>query len=606
MSAHSNKKENKGLKSIASTLLNFIEHATDGIVLIQDRIIKYINESGAKLMGYSPREVMGISFEKFIHPDDLKRVTDTYEKRLKGEKVSSRYELKLEEKEGKISYVEVNADIVNYQGKPATISILRDITEKKKLIEEVKEKALFFESLFDNSSEAVALLDASGHVIKVNKEFEKMFGYTINEMGGQLLDPFVAQGDLLKEAEQIRKRTDKGEKIELETIRVKKDGSLFNVHITESPIKSGDKIVGKYVIYRDISARKKAEEKLKESERKYRELVEFADAGILIDDRNGHIIYANKRLAQIFGYQKISEFKKLTIQDFVHPEDIEMVLTYHQKRVSGKKAPHRYEFRGIRKDGKTVYLEVAASPLKTSEGIVGTRSYIWDISEHKRIEKRLEKSLKEKSVMLHEIHHRVKNNLQIIISLIRLQARRLKKSKLTEYLQILQDRVYSMSLIHDHFYKETHLDKINVASYIRDLVDHLFFIHNKKEKQIKIKLDLEKIYLDINKAIPFGMLVNEIITNILKHAFPGKKKGEFSIKLYREKNKKIWLLVNDNGVGIPKEVNIDNPSTMGLQLIRDLTNQIGGEIQIKSNGGTKITVIFPERNEVKGPEIRTQ
>ena len=376
-------KENRELRQQLNTLLNFINTATDGIVFVQEGLIQYVNESAAKLVGHSPEELIGTSFERFIHPDDLKTVKEAYKKRLKGEKIPSRYELRIKGPEDKIIYVEVNSDIVEYQGKPATITILRDITERKKLIEKVKEEALFFESLFENSPEAVALLDNSGHVIRINKEFEKMFGYKINEIKGNLLDPFVARGNLLKEAKQIRKRTSRGEKVELETIRVKKDGSLFNVHIIESLIKSRDKIIGKYVIYRDISARKEAENNLKESEKRYRELVEWAKTGIIIDDKEGHIVYANKHLAQIFGYESINELKNLTIYDYVHPDDREKVIDYHRRRISGKKAPSRYEFKGIRKDGKSLYLEVAVSSIVTEEGIIGTRSYIWDITERK-------------------------------------------------------------------------------------------------------------------------------------------------------------------------------------------------------------------------------
>jgi len=601
MSAHQNiyeklKRENQELKRQLNTFINFIKSATDGFILVQDGLIQYVNEIAAKLVGHSPDELIGTSFERFIHPDDLKNVMEAYEKRLKEENIPSRYELRIVGKGGKITHVEVNADIADYKGKIATISVIRDISERKKLLEEVQEKANFLENLFENSPEAVVLLDNSGHVIRINKEFERMFGHKISEMEGKLLDPFVARGDLLKEAEQIRKRTDKGEKVELEAIRVKKDGSLFNVQITESPIRSGDKVVGKYVIYRDISAREKAEAKFKESEKKYRELVELAETGIIIDDKDGNIVYANKHLAKIFGYDSIKEVKKLTIYDYVHPDDREKVINYHQRRISGKKAPSRYEFKGIRKDGKAIYLEVSVSPIVTEKGIIGTRSYIWDITDRKKMENTLEKALKEKSIMLQEIHHRVKNNMQIIISLMRIQARRAKHKETKQHLRALQDRVFSMAHVHEYFYRHPELDKINIASYIKGIVDHLCFMRNKSEKEIKVNLDLEEIHLDLNKAVPFGILLNEIITNILKHAFPGKKKGELSIRLYRDGNKKIRLYVADNGNGIPEHVDLNNPETMGLQLINDLTHQLEGEIKIKSDKGTRINLIFPEKN----------
>jgi PAS domain S-box-containing protein len=588
-------KELNEIKQEYSLLIKVFDSVNDGITIVQDEVVKYANIKLGEFTGYPKEETINVPYIKFVHPDEVPRVIEIHKRRLVGEKVPSRYESALIHRDGAKIYVEFTVTEILYKGKPAVLAIIRDITQRKKAEEKIREKAVFFESLFENSPEAVAFLDQTGRVIKVNKEFEKMFGYKIDEMKGKLLDNFVARGEFLKEAEQIRKKTDKGEKIELEAIRFKKDGTSFDVHITESPIKYDNQIIGKYVIYRDISARKKAERKLKESEKRYRELVELADAGIIIDDKYGHVVYANKRLAQILGYKSNKELKKLTIYDYIHPDDREKVLNYHQRRVLGKRAPQLYEFKGIRKDGKTIYLEVAVSPIMTEKEIIGTRSYIWDITDRKKMEKTLKKALNEKSIMLQEIHHRVKNNMQIIISLMRIQARKAKHKETKDCLQALQNRVYSMSLIHDHFYQKPDLDKINIASYVKQLIDHLFFIYNKKQKQIQVNLDLEEIYLDLNKAIPFGMLVNEVISNVLKHAFPGRKKGELSLRIYRDGNKNIRLLVNDTGVGLPKEVDIENPSTMGLQLIRDLTKQLRGEIQIKSNGETQIKVIFPEK-----------
>jgi len=216
-----------------------------------------------------------------------------------------------------------------------------------------------------------------------------------------------------------------------------------------------------------------------------------------------------------------------------------------------------------------------------------------DITKEKKAEEKLRSLLREKSVMLEEIHHRVKNNMQIIISLMRIQSRRIKNKRLRELYQAVQDRVFSMALVHEHFYRQPKLDKIDVAPYLRRLVDHLFFMNNKNEEQIMVNFDLENIYLDLNKAVPFGLLINEIISNALKHAFPEGKKGNLSIRLYLDGNKKVRLFVSDNGTGIPASVNIDRPSTMGLQLIKDLAKQLGGEIQIKSHQGTQIKVIFP-------------
>ena len=605
MATHQNtyeslKKENQELKRQLNTLLNFLKSAPDGIIFVQDGLIKYVNENATKLVGYSPEELIGTSFERFIHPDDLKNVIEAYEKRLKGEKIPSRYELRIKGKEGKISYVEVNADIVNYQGKPVTISILRDITEKKKLMDEVNEKMLLLDTIFNNAPEALAILSTDGKVIRVNKKFSELFGYSQEDI--KRLQAKIVPEHLLEESNMILEKVRSGQVVRIETTRINKSGEPVEVKIIASPIKKNNKVIGIYLVWADLSKLKKTEKSLKKSEERYKSIFEGSRDAIFIADENARFVEVNQAACELTGYSR-EELLNMRIPDLHGEADLHAYKKYFHRIMKGESILSKAKI--LRKDGTKVDTEFSNKRIFI-DGIPYIHTVARDISEWIKAKEKIKASLKEKEIMLHEIHHRVKNNMQIIISLMRIQGRKAKHKETKKYLQTLQDRVYSMSLIHDHFYKETQLDKINIASYIKELIDHLFFIHNKKEGQIKITLDLEEIYLDLNKAIPFGMLINEIITNIFKHAFPGRKKGELSLRLYRDGNRKIRLLVNDNGIGIPEEVNIENPSTIGLQLIKDLTQQLGGEIQIKSNGGTKIKLIFPEKNEVKGPEIRTR
>ncbi|MCD6192685.1 MAG: PAS domain S-box protein [Candidatus Aminicenantes bacterium] len=605
MATHQNtyeslKKENQELKRQLNTLLNFLESATDGIIFVQDGLIKYVNESAAKLVGHSPEELIGTSFERFIHPDDLKKVMETYEKRLKGENIPSRYELRIKGKEGKISYVEVNADIVNYQGKPVTISILRDITEKKKLMDEVNEKMLLLDTVFNNAPEALAILNTDRKVIRVNKKFSELFGYSQEDL--KKLQAKIVPEHLLEESNMILEKVRSGQVVRIETTRINKSGEPVEVKIIASPIKKNNKVIGIYLVWADLSKLKKTEKSLKKSEERYKSIFEGSRDAIFIADENARFVEVNQAACELTGYSR-EELLNMRIPDLHGEADLHAYKKYFHQIMKGESILS--EAKILRKDGTKVNTEFSNKRIFI-DGIPYMHTVARDVSEWKKDKEKIKASLKEKEIMLHEIHHRVKNNMQIIISLMRIQGRKAKHKETRNYLQTLQDRVHSMSLIHDHFYQEREFDKINIVSYIKRLIDHLFFVYNTKQNQIKINLDLEKIYLDLNKAVPFGMLINEIISNVLKHAFPRRKKGEITLRLYRDDNRKIRLLVNDNGVGIPEEVDVENPSTIGLQLIKDLTQQLGGEIQIKSNGGTKIKVIFPEKNEVKGPEIRTR
>ena len=595
MSTHHNtyekpKRKAQELKYQLNTFINFIESATDGIIFVQDGLIKYVNESAAKLVGHSPDELIGTSFERFIHPDDLKNVMEAYEKRLKEENIPSRYELRIVGKGGKITHVEVNADIVNYQGKLATISILRDITEKKRLMDEINEKVLLLDTVFNKAPEALAILSTDGKPIRVNKKFSELFGYSQEDI--KKLQAKIVPEHLLEESNMILEKARSGLVVRIETIRINKSGEPIEVKIIASPIKKNNKVIGIYTVWVDLSKLKKTEKNLKKSEERYKSIFEGSRDAILIADENSRFVEVNQAACELTGYSR-EELLNMRIPDLHDEVDLHAYKKYFHQIMKGKSILS--EAKILRKDGTKVDTEFSNKRILI-DGIPYMHTAARDITEWKKDKEKIKASLKEKSIMLQEIHHRVKNNLQIIISLMRIQARRAKHKETKQHLRTLQDRVFSMANAHEHFYRQPELDKINIATYIKGMVDHLCFLHNKSEKEIKIGLDLEEIYLALNKAIPFGMLLNEIVTNTLKHAFPGKKKGELSIRLYRDGNKRIRLYVADNGVGIPESVDRNNPETMGLQLINDLTHQIGGEVKIKNDKGTKINIIFPEKN----------
>jgi PAS domain S-box-containing protein len=584
-------KELNEIKQEYSILTKVFDYINDGIAIVQDDMVKYANIKLGEFTGYPKEETINVPYIKFVHPDELPKVVEIHKRRLAGEKVPTRYESALLHRDGSKVHVEFTVTEILYKGKPAVLAIIRDITERKKLQDEIISKAIFLDNLFESGPEPVALLSPDGKVIRVNKEFTKLFGYSSDEIKGQNIDDILAKEAFYQEATQLTSRTKKGERIRVVTKRYKKDGSLVDVEIIGSPITIDGKMIAKFTIYRDISEKIKAEKEIKKREERYRAIFEGSRDAIFIADENARFVEVNQAACELTGYTK-EELLKMRIPDLHEETDLHAYKRYFHRIMNGESILS--EAKIIRKNRTKVDTEFSNKRIFL-EGIPYMHTVARDISEWKRDKEKIKASLREKDIMLQEIHHRVKNNMQIIISLMRIQARSIKSPTFTKYLQALQERVYSMSLIHDHFYKKQEFDKINIASYIKELTNHLFYISSKKEDQIKINLDLEEILLDLNKAVPFGMLVNEIVTNVLKHAFPGRKKGELSLRLYRDGNKKIHFLVNDNGIGLPKKVNVENPSTMGFQLIRDLTQQLDGEIQIESNRGTKIKVIFPEK-----------
>ena len=217
-----------------------------------------------------------------------------------------------------------------------------------------------------------------------------------------------------------------------------------------------------------------------------------------------------------------------------------------------------------------------------------------EITERKRAETLLKGSLKEKEVLLKEIHHRVKNNMQIISSLLRLQAWRIKNKKMQEMFNVSQDRIKSMALIHEKLYQSKDLARIDFSDYTKSLVNNLVSMYRAGMEDIDIKLEMEEFYLDINTAIPLGLIINELVSNSLKHAFPdgGKPKGEISISLRSDDKGRSTLLIGDNGVGLPEDLDLNKIDSLGLQLVNDLVDQIDGSLELQRRGGTAFKIAF--------------
>lgn len=213
-------------------------------------------------------------------------------------------------------------------------------------------------------------------------------------------------------------------------------------------------------------------------------------------------------------------------------------------------------------------------------------------NERKRAEKKLKASLKEKRVMLREIHHRVKNNMQIIMSLLRLQSYSIKDKDALEKFKESQHRIKSMALIHESLYKSGDLSNINFFDYLNKMLKHLLSTYKEERGEIKFTLEAKGIYLDINKAIPCGLLVNELVSNSLKHAFPEGIKGEIIVKMKQDKRKKRTLIVKDTGIRLQEELNFREPKTLGMQLVKGLVDQLDGKIEVRRDGGTEFKIVF--------------
>ncbi len=216
-----------------------------------------------------------------------------------------------------------------------------------------------------------------------------------------------------------------------------------------------------------------------------------------------------------------------------------------------------------------------------------------ELAERKRAEEQVRASLKEKEMLLKEIHHRVKNNLQVISSLLYLQSENIEDAPALEMFQESRNRVRSMALVHKKLYRSGDLARVDFAEYIRDLAMHLFRSYGVSSNVIKLKINVYDVSVGIDTAVPCGLILNELISNSLKHAFPNSREGEIHIELRSDSDDEVTLIVGDNGIGFPKDLDFRNTTSLGLQLVNTLTNQIEGTVELDRSGGTEVIIRFP-------------
>jgi PAS domain S-box-containing protein len=347
--------------------------------------------------------------------------------------------------------------------------------------------------------------------------------------------------------------------------------------------------------------RKNAEQQI----RALANIVESSTDAIITKSLEGIITSWNKGAEQIYGYSAEEILgKHISILDPSYSDEETKKLIEMFKQ--GERVKN-YEALRLRKDDMIIDVSITLSPVFDSSGKFGAVSVIArDITERKRAEKSMAYiDVARKK----EIHHRIKNNLQVISSLLDLQADKfsdrkdIKNSEVIEAFRESQDRVISMALIHEELYKGSGFETLNFSQYIEELTENLFATYRIIGNQISLNMDVEEIILlDMDTAVPLGMIVNELVSNSLKHAFIGRNKGEIRIKLHRERNREckiedckstsFILTVSDNGVGIHEKLDIEDPDTLGLQLVTSLVDQLDGELEMKRDNGTEFTIRF--------------
>jgi PAS domain S-box-containing protein len=549
-----------------------------------------VNPAFLKIFGYENRaELMAVSVsDLYQNQEDRKKFSE----KLSKEGAVRNEELKLKKKDGTLfTALESVVTVRNEKGEVQLFTgIIEDITERKNAEHELHRSEEKYRVLVENATDYIFMIDNNNKVLSLNKAAASVFRKQAKEVIGKSIFDLFPKKIAAEYSNSLKKVFGTG-RSESYVSKMIVGGKESWLSVNLSPIRDQTgKVVAVEGVSRDITDSKKANEALEKSEAKLKAMYESTAEGILVADvESKKFEYANPSICRMLAYTE-HELIRMSVMD-IHPKNsLKGVISEFEAQARGEKTLAE-DIPCLRKDGTVIYANI-----NTTSIVVDNKKknvgFFTDITKRKQTEEQLKKSLAEKEVLLKEIHHRVKNNMQIISSLLRIQAASIKDEKTQEVFRALQGRIRSMSLLYELQYKSKDLTKVDLAEYIRRLTTHLMSIYRDNIGVINLKLDVKDVYLDLKRAVPCGLIITELVSNSLKHAFSRVEKGEIEVKMHPNSGKKYILTVWDSGKGFPDELDFRKTESFGLKLVVDLIEQLNGSIELERTRGTAFKVVF--------------
>ncbi len=361
--------------------------------------------------------------------------------------------------------------------------------------------------------------------------------------------------------------------------------------------RTNDFLAANKKLEKEIIERKKAEEALKEQRSRLKSILHAAPVGIGLA-QNRHLADVNYTLCKMTGYSWNELVGKSSRILYPSDEEFEYVGTEKYRQLK-QKGTGTVETRWLRKDGSLINIILSSTPLDWKDLGKGITFTALDITDRTRAEKKLLLSLKEKEILLHEIHHRVKNNLQVISSLILLQSDHISDKRSLELLQECQDRIKAMALVHEELYRTKDFASFDFSGYVTGLVNSLFESYAPDKNKVALEISADTILLDIDMAIPCGLIINELVSNSLKHAFPNGRNGIIRVNARASTETSVSISVADNGIGLPAALEPGGTETLGLQLVYMLADQLHGKVTVFRDNGTEFRISFQNNPAIK-------
>jgi len=559
-----------------------------------------VNDEYALMLGYAPKQFheTNDAWIARLHPDDRKPVAAIYQDYIQGRIPEYRLEFRQRTKDGTWKWILSHGMIVerNAAGEPVRMlgthaDITRDKEAEKALYEmkvTVREQKLY-SLLVDNAADGFWLLDKAFMTVYTNPALEKMLGYAKEEMLGRSWSDF-GDPEWVARAQELEKRRESGVQEPHHFLFIHKDGRNVLTRIATTPLYDQDgNFNGALGIVSDITRQQEAQEALQVKDM-LNAVAKASGIGMSLINPDYTIEWYNDLYVQWFGPLEKAKGRNC----FEVFEKRDAICTGCPARVSFEAgATSTVERRGISTSvGADRIMTMTTSPILNADGkVLQVVEITQDITERKQAEEQVQRSLDEKTVMLKEIHHRVKNNMQVISSLLNLQAREIADVSVRALFEESRNRISSMALIHERLYRSRDFAHVDFREYLKRLTEDI--AQTFKRSGVNILVEMESVELDVNAGIPCGLIVNELISNSLKHAFPGNRKGTIRVGIIRNGEGDNLLFVADDGIGIAPDIDYHNSTTLGLKLVYVLSGQIHGTIALSADGGTKFSITFP-------------
>jgi PAS domain S-box-containing protein len=617
------KKAEFTLEQTAVRFKNLLENSPTAVIILTDDKIKYVNSSAIDLLGVEDEdEIYDDYFTDYIVDDYKLDIKNDLTAVREGEELDYK-EIRIKNQRGQEVDVGILSTLTIYESKPSIQISLNNISERMQLVQEqmrvriieeinnvlkkeieehkqtqrkLEEQKNYNRNIIESSLDMIIACDENGNLIEFNKASQLQFGYEAEEVLGKPLEIlYIDKESLFEVMDTLAWQGSYSGEVQ----NITKAGKVFTSYLSASLIVNdkGD-VVGSMGVSRDITEIRANERKALEQKAKLESIFNSTENMMIWTmNKDRCITSLNNNLVK-WAKSELKEDLRITtnIQN-IFERHLEMdfyqgQLTFFDDAFKGK--PRQFEIPLRSKDNKVIWLQAFLNPVYLDEKLEEVSCLFYDNTERKEIDRKIRDSLKEKEVLLQEVHHRVKNNLQVISSILNLQTSYVNDPGTLEILKESQNRIKSMSFIHETLYRTTDFSSINFSEYIKSLSYNLIQSYRLQNCHVDFVADVDEVEMSIDQAIPCGLIVNELVSNALKYAYTGRSKGKLAISL-KEKNNRIFLQISDDGIGLPENFKFEKTDSLGVQLVYSLTEQLDGTIEVDASDGTSFLIIFDKR-----------